>query len=163
MRFAIISDTHNNMANLNKAIDFLNAEKIEIMLHCGDISNQETINEAVKKFNGNIDFVRGNADFNLHDVPDSLSLDIGGKKVAFIHYPDLAKKLAENGNYDLVFYGHTHKPWVERISAKHPETREERMCILANPGELAGQRFKPTFAIYDTETNKLELKILEKL
>ena len=159
MKFAIVSDTHDNMANFNKAINFLNKEKIEIMLHCGDISNQETINEAVQNFNGNISFVRGNADYNLHDVPDSLSLDIGGKKVAFIHYPDLAKKLAENGNYDLVFYGHTHKPWEEKVPARPGGG----ICRLVNPGELAGQRFKPTFAIYDTETDKLELKILEKL
>jgi len=153
MKFAIVSDTHDNMANFNKVIDFLNKEGIDIMLHCGDISNKKTIDEAEERFNGHISFIRGNADYNLHDVPDSLSLDIGGKKVAFIHYPDLAKKLAENGNYDLVFYGHTHKPWEEKVGN----------CHLINPGELAGQRFKPTFAIYDTETDKLELKILEKL
>lgn len=153
MKFAIVSDTHDNMANFNKAIDFLNTENIGIMLHCGDISNQHTVNEAIQNFNGNIDFVRGNADYNLHDIPDSLSLDIGGKKVSFIHYPDLAKKLAQTGHYDLVFYGHTHKPWEEKVGN----------CRLVNPGELAGQRFKPTFAIYDTETDHLELKILEKL
>lgn len=159
MKFAIVSDTHDNMANFNKAIDFLNKEGIDIMLHCGDISNQKTIDEAEERFNGHISFVRGNADYHLDDVPDSLSLDIGGKKVAFIHYPDLAKKLAENGHYDLVFYGHTHKPWEEKIPARAGGGN----CRLVNPGELAGQRFKPTFAIYDTETDKLELKILEKL
>ena len=174
MRFAIVSDTHDNMANFNKAIDFLNKEGIEIMLHCGDISNQTTIDEAEKRFNGNISFVRGNADYYLDDVPDNLSLDIGGKKVAFIHYPDLARKLAETGNYDLVFYGHTHKPWLARIATSARQSSslgggrsvvsgEEKECLLVNPGELAGQRFKPTFAIYDTETDKLELKILEKL
>jgi hypothetical protein len=30
-------------------------------------------------------------------------------------------------------------------------------------GELAGQLFKPTFAVYDTEANLLELKILDNL
>jgi hypothetical protein len=34
---------------------------------------------------------------------------------------------------------------------------------MINPGELAGQFYKPTFALYDTETNSIELKILEKL
>ena len=34
---------------------------------------------------------------------------------------------------------------------------------MINPGELAGQFYKPTFAVYDRTTEKLELKILERL
>lgn len=161
MKFAIISDTHDNMANFNKAIDFLNAQKITTMLHCGDICNQQTIDEAVKNFKGRIYFVRGNGDFDLHDVPETIEIELDGKRIFFNHYPDIAKKAAELQNpsrasgqeYDMVFYGHTHKPWEEKIGS----------CQLVNPGELAGQRYKPTFAIYDTENDRLELKILEKL
>ncbi|OGZ63924.1 MAG: hypothetical protein A3A98_03100 [Candidatus Staskawiczbacteria bacterium RIFCSPLOWO2_01_FULL_40_39] len=164
MKFAIVSDTHDNMANFNKVIDFLNVQKIDRMLHCGDICNQDTIEEAEKNFKGEIIFVRGNGDFNLKDVPDTMEVDLGNKKVAFIHYPDLAKKLAESGKYDLVFYGHTHRPWEERILVSpKPNGEGGGNCRLVNPGEVAGQRFKPTFAIYDTETDKLELKILEKM
>ena len=153
MRFAIISDTHDNINNFNKVIDILNKEKIKIMLHCGDISNQETIDEAGKTFKGEIKFVRGNADYDLEYLPLQKELELDGKKIAMVHFPEIAKKLAESGKYDLVFYGHTHKPWEEKVGN----------CRLVNPGEVAGQRFKPTFAVYDTETSKLELKILEKL
>lgn len=153
MRFAIVSDTHDNINNFNKAIDWLNKEKIEVMLHCGDVCNQSTIDEAKKNFKGEILFVKGNGDYHLENYQDIMEVNLGDKKVAFIHYPDLAKKLAESGKYEMVFYGHTHKPWEEKIGK----------CRLVNPGELAGQRFKPTFAVYDTETDKLELKILEKL
>ncbi len=153
MKFAIVSDTHDNMANFNKIIDFLNTKKITTLLHCGDICNQETIDQATKSFKGQILWVKGNGDYHLHDIEDMIEVDLGGKKVAFIHYPELAKKLAQSGKYDLVFYGHTHKPWEERIDN----------CRLINPGEVAGQRFKPTFAIYDTKIDELELKILEKL
>jgi predicted phosphodiesterase len=34
---------------------------------------------------------------------------------------------------------------------------------LVNPGNLAGMFYKATFAIYETKTDKLELKILETL
>lgn len=153
MKFAIVSDTHDNMGNFNKIISFLNAQKITTMLHCGDICNQSTIDEATKNFKGEILWVHGNGDYELEQVKDIMEVVLGGKKVAFIHYPDLAKKLAESGKYDLVFYGHTHKPWEETIGK----------CRLVNPGEVAGQRFKPCFALYDTKTEKLELKILEKL
>jgi len=153
MKFAIVSDTHDNIKNFNKIIDFLNKEKIRVILHCGDICNQETIDEAVKNFAGEIKFVRGNGDFELESIPPEMEIDLGNKKIAFVHFPQIAKNLAESEKYDIVFYGHTHKPWMEEVGK----------CRLINPGEVAGQRFKPTFAIYDTKTNKLELKILEKL
>ncbi len=167
MKIAVVSDTHDNMANLNKIIGFLNKENIKVILHCGDICNQEIIAEAKKNFKGEIFWVRGNGDYELADLPEKMELELGrdakeagsagssvrGKKIFFNHYPDVAKKAAESGKYDLVFYGHTHKPWEEKVG----------QCRLINPGEVAGQRFKPTFALYDTENDKLELKILETL
>ena len=153
MKIAIVSDTHDNIDNFNKIIEFLHKENIGTILHCGDICNQEIINEATKNFKGEIMFVRGNGDFQLHNIPEKLEIELGNKKIFFNHYPDIAKRKAESGKFDLVFYGHTHRPWVEMIGN----------CKLVNPGEVAGQRFKPTFAIYDTENDKLELKILEKI
>ena len=82
MKFAIVSDTHDNMANFNKAIDFLNSQKITTMLHCGDICNQQTIDEAVKKFKGQIYFVRGNGDFDLLDIPETMEIELGGNPSA---------------------------------------------------------------------------------
>ena len=69
MKIAIVSDTHNNWANFKKAIDWIKNEKIQLILHCGDISSQETIDEAIKYFVDEIKFVKGNADFNL-DLPE---------------------------------------------------------------------------------------------
>jgi putative phosphoesterase len=167
MKIAIVSDTHNKLGNFKKAIDWIKKEKIQLILHCGDISNQETIDEAVKYFGGDIRFVKGNGDYGL-DLPDKMELEFNGKRIAFTHFPDIAKKMAQMINpstgsgqvYDLVFYGHTHRPWDEKVGE----------CHMINPGELAGQFYKPTFAIYDlpdrqagTAIGKLELKILEQL
>ena len=80
-------------------------------------------------------------------------LEIDAKKFAFTHRPEFARGLASTGKYDFVFYGHTHKPWEEKIG----------FCRLINPGNLAGMFFKSTFAVYDTKQDKLELKILEKI
>jgi uncharacterized protein len=153
MKFAIVSDTHDNIKNFNKVIGWLNKEKVAMILHCGDICNQEIIKEGEANFRGKIIYVRGNGDYELPEIPETMDLELGGKKVFFNHYPDIAKRAAESGKYDLVFYGHTHKPWEEKVGK----------CRLVNPGELAGQRYKSTFAIYDTQTDKLELKVLEKL
>src|SRR3990167_8428008 len=124
MKIAIVSDTHDNLSNFNKAITWCNQENIKVMLHCGDICNQETIDEAEKNFDGQIYFVKGNGDFELENYKDSLGVKLGGKKIVCIHYPDLAKKLAESGKYDAVFYGHTHRPWEEMVGK----------CRLVNPG-----------------------------
>ncbi|MDO8486332.1 MAG: metallophosphoesterase family protein, partial [Candidatus Staskawiczbacteria bacterium] len=86
MKIAIVSDTHDNLANFNKIINWLNQENIKIILHCGDICNQETINEAVKNFKGEIKFVRGNGDFELDDIPEKMEINLDGKDIAFVHY-----------------------------------------------------------------------------
>jgi hypothetical protein len=160
MKIAIVSDTHNNWANFKKAIDWIKKEKIQMILHCGDIASQETIDDAKKEFGGEMRFVKGNADHGLDYLPEKMELELenpsassGRVKIGFCHFPDIAKKMAQSGKFDSVFYGHTHRPWDEKIGE----------CHMINPGELAGQFYKASFAIYDIATGKLELKILEKL
>ena len=95
----------------------------------------------------------------IHIVEGGIAAE--GKKIGIVHFPGEAKKMAQSGKFDLVFYGHTHRPWDEKVPVL--SGAEGDGCHMINPGELAGQFYKPTFAIYDTETGKLELKILEKL
>jgi putative phosphoesterase len=164
MKIAIVSDTHNNLNNFKKAIDWIKKEDIKLILHCGDICSQEIIDEAVEYFGGEIKFVKGNGDFNLPDLPEKQELEFklespsasSGRlllKVAFTHFPDIAKKLSQSGKFDLVFYGHTHRPWDEKVGE----------CHMINPGELAGQFYKATFAVYNTLNGELQLKILENV
>ena len=158
MKIAIVSDTHNNWLNFKKAIDWIKKEKISVILHCGDINSQEMVDESRKHFSeGVIHFVRGNGDYGL-DVPEKMELELDNRKVSFCHFPDSAKKMAQSGKYDVVFYGHTHRPWDEKVAC--PAMGE---CHMINPGELAGHFYKPSFAVYDTTTGMLELKILENL
>ena len=153
MKILIVSDTHDNWPNYKKALGWAEQEGIKTVFHCGDIMNKEIISQAESFFKGEIKYVRGNGDFELDFIPDSQSVEFNSKKIGFVHFPDLAKKMAQSGKYDMVFYGHTHRAWDEKIGD----------CHMINPGELAGQFYKPTFAVYDTATGKLELKILEKL
>ncbi len=163
MRIGVISDTHDNLPNFKKAIDFFKRENISLILHCGDISNPNTLKKALKGFSGKLKGVLGNADniyqFSLKDYQSLQTevfekigeLEIEGKKIAFTHYPWEGKRLAKSGNYDIVFYGHTHKPSQKKIDN----------CLLVNPGNVAGIIFRATFAVFDTENNNLELKIIK--
>ncbi|MEK7658873.1 MAG: metallophosphoesterase [Patescibacteria group bacterium] len=166
MKIAIISDTHGNAANFKKTVAWLNKENIRLILHAGDIGSPESLEESLEDFKGELLGVLGNMDKDYKILIEEynkiprikieekiLKTKLESKNIAITHKPEDARILAESTKFDLVFYGHTHKPRLERKGE----------CLLINPGELAGQIFKPCFAVYDTETEKLELKILEKL
>jgi len=165
MKIAIISDSHDNLANFKKVISEIKKEKIKILIHCGDIFEPETIKEALKDFSGKAHIVLSDVDEDyfenleknyFKDFSDLKiyhefgEIEIDKKRIAFCHSPKTAFKLAFSKKYEIVFYGHLHKPWKTRI----------KKTKLVNPGNIAGLFFRASFAIYDTETNKLELKIL---
>jgi len=167
MKIAIISDTHDNLANTQKAAKLIKEENIKKIIHCGDIFKPETIKEIHKFLKVEIHIIFSPADADFSKIPKDSFKNIkgikiwkefgevfwGGKKIAFCHFPEIAEKLADSQKYDLVFYGHTHKPW----ESKTDKTR------IVNPGNIAGLFYKPTFAVYDAENDNLKLKILEKL
>lgn len=175
MRIAVISDTHDNIPNLEKALAWINSQSISLIIHCGDLCAPSILTEVlVKKFSGSIHLIYGNVGDrkllkekvkkfkNIKFYGDKGEIKINKKKIAFIHYPEEAEKIAKSGKYDLVFYGHNHRPWEEekKLKTKNGKLKTIR---LVNPGNLAGMFYKATFAIYDTKTDKLELKILEIL
>jgi len=166
MKIAIISDSHDNVPNLEKALGIIKNQGISLIIHCGDLCAPLMLSKViVPNFEGKIHLVHGNVgdpdllekiaqNFPQTTVHGQIGeLEIENKKIAFTHSPEQGKKMAESKKYDFVFYGHTHKPWEETIGKTH----------LVNPGTLAGMFYKATFAIYDTEGDKLELKILELL
>ena len=171
MKFAIISDTHDNLPNIKKIVNWLNKEKINLLLHCGDVCTRSTIEEGFRDFKGDINISLGNADAN-HDleagkignvniVSEFGEINIDKKKIAFVHFPKEAEDLAKKNKYDLVFHGHTHKPCLARRSFGEGGGKKE--CLIVNPGESAGVYNKATFATYDTGTDKLELIVIERM
>jgi hypothetical protein len=165
MRIAIVSDGHENIENLKQAIDWLNKNEIKTLIHCGDVSRIEMLEELNSRFEGKIHLVWGNADegffngINYDDFDKVVfydkvgELEVENKKIAWTHFSKVAKELARNSRYDLVFYGDTHKPWEERIG----------LTKLINPGNLGGVGYGATFAVYDFDRDLAELKILEKM
>lgn len=171
MKIAIISDTHDNVVTLEKALAWIKKQGIKEIIHCGDLCAPSILTKVLgPKFQGRIHIVHGNVGdpelleekaknfphVTIHGQVGEIKLD--SKKITFTHFPDKGRELAETGKYDLVFYGHTHKPWEETL-----RLAQGKLCRLVNPGTLAGMFYKATFAVYDTKTDQLELKILELL
>jgi putative phosphoesterase len=159
MKIAIISDTHDNLENLKKFCEFAKKEKINTLIHCGDVCDKETLREIEKNFK-EIYLCLGNADIKESILKETKKskifekegkIEIDGLKIGFCHALNFKEKNLEN--FDFYFFGHTHWPFLKK----------EGNCYLANPGNLAGLYYKATFAILDTKTKKLELKILEKI
>lgn len=167
MQIAIISDVHDNIPNLKKVLDYCNANEIEKMICCGDLASQETLDFLCDNFLGEIFFAFGNmdseyeSDYHITDgeyrntkiFSDFGHAEIENKRIAFAHYPDIARQLCESGKYDFVFHGHTHKPWTQVINN----------CTLLNPGNVANQIYPPTFAIWNTQENKFQLIRINEL
>ncbi|MFA5779712.1 MAG: metallophosphoesterase [Elusimicrobiota bacterium] len=150
MLIGIMSDSHDNMNAIRKAVDFFNGKNVEIVLHAGDIVSPFTAQEFEKlkmKFAG----VFGNNDGdkpyllerfkNIGEIKqDFFELALGGKKVVVMHQPKFIDQLKICKNYDIVIYGHTHEIDIRKDSA-----------LVINPGECGGWLTgRSTIAILNT-------------
>ena len=166
MIVAILSDTHDNLATLEKVLGYINKNKIEHIIHCGDMCSYDTLMYFVEHFNGYLYYAFGNGVLHPEVIKAYCSKDdhisvfekigdilLDSLHIGFTHYPEEARKLAETEEYDMVYYGHTHKPWMEEINN----------TLVSNPGTCGGVFYKATFATMDTKTKKHKLHLIETL
>lgn len=166
MKIAIISDIHDNLVNLEKFLNWANKSEIQELIFCGDLCAPATLAKVLApRFKGKIHLVYGNVSDRELEMEKAKEFshvihygDLGEfkveeKRIALVHYPEEAKRLAEENKYDIIFYGHSHTPWIKITGKTH----------LVNPGTLAGMFAKATFAVWDSKIGKIELKILEQL
>ncbi len=156
MKIAILSDIHDNIWKLEEVLEGLG--EAQELIFCGDFCAPFSLGMLAEGFRGPIHVVFGNNDgdklllsqvaakagnVTLHG--EFAELELGGRKIAAIHYPAIAAGLAASGRYDLVCCGHSHKYEAKRVGR----------TILLNPGEVMGRFGLSTYAIYDTETGEV--------
>jgi len=165
MLIGIISDTHDHLDAMAKAVTKLNELKVELVIHCGDFISPFVVRE-LGKLNCKLIGVFGNNDgdkytltekfsslgFELHDGPHTLEIE--GLRFLVLHgyrSPEMtiniAHKLAETGKYDVVAYGHTHRPEQQKIG----ET------LVLNPGEVCGY-LSHVSTIMVLDTKRMEVR-----
>lgn len=153
MQLAVISDTHDNIWKLEQAAPHLG--QAQAVLHCGDLCSPFVIKKLGEMTDVPVHVVWGNNDgdpftiakvaqdfTNIHLHGALAEVELGGVKVAVNHYPEIARRLAQSGAYDLVCYGHDHTAHKEQVGD----------CLLLNPGELMGLNGRSTFALLDHAT-----------
>jgi len=149
MRIGILSDTHDNLPNIEKAVKIFKRKKISLLLHAGDYIAPFSISP-FKKLKCDYLGVFGNNDGEKEGLTKisegrikegPLFIELESKKIALIH--DLNKLDLKDEKYNLIICGHTHKP----------EIRKESSSLIINPGECSGWLYRrPTVAILDLET-----------
>jgi len=156
MLIGILSDSHDDMERIGKAVDLLNARGALQIIHAGDIISPFTF-ELLSRLKGSLSGVFGNNDGdrlllteksggNIHTQP--LLLTLGGRRTVVVHEPDIVNALAESGRFDLVIYGHTHTPQIRKIGN----------VLVINPGKTARlHKGDSTVALLDTETMEAEI------
>jgi hypothetical protein len=165
MLIAIISDIHDNRANLKKCLDWCRTNKIGKILCGGDLTTLETADYLATNFLGEIFVVSGNAEIyheaelvkykNINYCGEIGIREIAGVNIGLCHEESQINKVLDVTPLplDFIFYGHSHKPWLSKRTD----------ITVVNPGNIAGVFHQATFATLDTGSKKLELKILAEL
>lgn len=150
MKIGIMSDTHDNLHAISKAVKFFNDEKVEIVLHAGDFVAPFTL-MMLKELTCNMVGVFGNndgdrvmlkkmSDGKIFNSPHTINL---ADKLVIISHELPLDALIQSQYYDLIVYGHTH----------NVDTRTYDRTIVVNPGECGGWLSgNSTVAICDINT-----------
>ncbi len=161
MNIALISDSHNNLENIKKAVEIANSQNCKYLLHLGDIVSPVSA-ALLGDFKGIVYGVFGNMDGEHQGLKSTfnrfggiisrapLKIDINGKRIVLLHEPYQMEELAGSEEFDYLFYGHLHKVDFRKI----------KNTIIMNPGELCGRSSAPTFFILNLDTaeySKIEL------
>ena len=137
MKIGIISDSHENMDSLSKAVRIFNGAGVGTVLHAGDIISPIT-HSVLGKLQCPMIAVFGNNDGDKSYLREKYSGKarfydfyagvIGGRRFFMTHTPDFIEEIAASGGFDAVVYGHTH-----RI-----DIRKAGETLIINPGESGG-------------------------
>lgn len=141
MKIGLISDTHDNQIAINKAVEFFNDEKVDLVLHGGDHIAPFTI-KWFSKLKMKMIGVKGNLDAEYPTLErlyrengwefyrHSAILNLANKKIILLHGEDenMVNALLKSNIYDVVVRGHLHRVINEWIGN----------TLHLSPGEACG-------------------------
>jgi len=170
VKIGIISDSHDDVMNVNRAIDIFEQNEIKAVIHAGDIISPPIVTEFKRLTDKGIEIfgVFGNNDgekrglenaffvINGRLLGDEGKIEIDGLKFCIYHGQNLKKreKIISSQKFDVCVFGHSHTKVSETLNMK------KRSTIVLNPGSShseAKTNFserpyfpKPSIIIFDT-------------
>jgi putative phosphoesterase len=164
MRIGMIADTHDRLPLIDKAIQRLNEEKVELVLHAGDYI-APFVAPKFEPLEARMIGVFGNNDAEkdlLRRKFDAIGAQIRGRfaqitvdelKIALLHGEELSllEALINTNSYDVIVHGHTHQAGAHK----------KGNTLVVNPGEVCGYLSdRATIAFLDSETRDVEVTTL---
>lgn len=162
MKIGIMSDTHDRIEAVDRAIEFFNGEGVEHVLHAGDLISP-FVAPRFARLEAPLHYVWGNnegdrtlitlkfGEIGVKPLGEFAAFELGGRTLAMIHgtCERVVEALAKSGLFDVVVRGHTHRPDISR-----------EQTLVINPGEVCGYLTgKQTVALLDTK--ELTAEIIE--
>jgi putative phosphoesterase len=139
MKIGIVSDTHNNIRNVNRIVELFNDADVDRVIHTGDITQAKTLDVFAHLdmpmygvYGNNDEGERGSLEaavaahgFIFQDPP--FVLEWHQQTIMVVHDP-LEFNGHLNGSHGLALHGHTHLYRYEQSAGQ----------VIFNPGECAG-------------------------
>jgi putative phosphoesterase len=134
----ILSDSHDNLTRVREAVRLFNDTGCSLVIHAGDFVAPFTVDE-LRNLRAPVKAVFGNCDGEraglakafeglgeLREAP--LKFSHAGLRFLVCHLDSPVGFHLASKAYDVVVFGHTHKPLAERRGG----------VLLVNPGETGG-------------------------
>jgi uncharacterized protein len=150
----VMSDSHGRIERVRQALAVLDAERVDAVIHCGDVGGLEVLEELAGR---RCWFVWGNSDYpqpawraevqalGLPWPEGPVEIGLNGQRLAVYHGHERGFQQAISaGEFDYVLHGHTHR-------AADIRGRETRVI---NPGALHRVAV-PTVAVLDVEADEV--------
>jgi len=155
MRLGVLSDSHDHLEYLRRAIQTLKERRVDGWIHLGDYVAPFSA-ELLKPLEGRKWFLFGNNDGErpglirvLGDLMSGpLEIRLNNRSILLMHEPYLLEAARQSARYDLILYGHTHRV----------DYRREGGMVILNPGEVCGWvTGSPTCALVDLDPLRVEV------
>lgn len=151
MKALIFSDSHGKIDGILEAMK--RHPDFEAIFHMGDIGNDIERMRVLTPYP--VYIVRGNCDYSMAKLKDSLIVEFGGKRIAMCHghryityggAVDSLRYFGLQNKADIVMFGHTHVPLLDK----------QKDIILLNPGSISQPRQTnkiPTYTIMEIDVD----------
>jgi putative phosphoesterase len=179
MKIGIISDTHDDIENVQEAIQIFNKNKADYVIHAGDYIFPGIIKEFMN-LNAKLIGVLGNNDGEKNGILKSFidldgelkgelgEIEIDGLKFGIYHGTDnqLKENIIRSQKYNILICGHTHKREPqgsgiiennERTFILNPGSAHRRSISISGSFDEIGR-----IILFDTQNKKYEFIDLTK-
>ena len=158
MRIGLFADCHAHLSNLRLPVDPFSPRSCDVLLFAGDLASTFAV-PPLRALRCPFVGCFGDNEGNRVGLLSGMRI-VGRLEEAPVRYetPDgvrfvivhmLTQLRGWTDPFDVLVYGHTHKPVV-----RHDESGR----LMVNPGEVSGWTFgRPTIALMDTSSMQVEL------